>query len=125
MKNVRYVLNRIKQGSEQGLKEVSVVCSKYTLLFVELLYIEGFISGYYKKEGLIFVILRYNQVGKGSFLKLSSNNLKPGYRSFRELKNLAFKGRYFVISSSLGFVYSRSYLSLLKGEGGFVVCEIL
>jgi len=122
--NISDMLIRINNGYVSKLNMVNVFYSKLNLKILALLYMEGYISGYYlTKNGTIIVKLKYylNQNIFKSYKRIS----KPGRRVYytaEELKKKYMNKSFVVISTTKGIILHR--YAILKNIGGEVLFEL-
>lgn len=115
------MLIRINNGYNAKLNIVHVLYSKICLQILELLYIEGFINGYYlTKDGTIVVKLKYHlnqNIFKG--YKRISKPSRRIYLSAHELKKVYYNKPCVIISTTQGLLSHRN--AILKNIGGEVL----
>lgn len=123
MRELELVIKKLKDAQKEKNRYVyfNLGISNKVLIFLEFLYSEGFISSYYiEEEKKVKVYIKYDFVGKGCITSFSLVKKGSGLmnRSFKELKSDSNKGIYYVVSTDAGLVYTKNYLSRLKGKGG-------
>lgn len=115
------MLVRINNGYVSKLNTVVVLYSKLSLKILALLYIEGYINGYYlTKNGMIIVKLKYH-LNKNIF-KGYKRISKPGQRIYNtavELKKKYSNKSFVVVSTTKGLLLHR--YAILKNIGGEVL----
>jgi len=118
------MLIRINNGYISKLNKVCILYSKLNLKILALLYIEGYINGYYfNKNGVIVVKLKYH-LNKNIF-KSYKRISKPGrriYFSAAELKKKYENKSFVVVSTNIGIILHK--YAILKNVGGEVLFEL-
>jgi small subunit ribosomal protein S8 len=115
------MLVRINNGYNSKLNTVSVLYSKVCLQILALLYMEGFINGYYlTKEGTIVVKLKYHlnqNIFKG-YQRISKPSRRVYYTA-KKLKQVYYNKPFVVVSTKEGLLLHR--YAILKNIGGEVL----
>lgn len=118
------MLIRINNGYNSKLNMVCVLYSKLNLKILTLLYMEGFINGFYlKKDGNIVVKLKYH-LNKNIFNNYKRIS-KPGRRVYytaNELKKRYGNKSFVVVSTNKGLILHN--YAILKNIGGEVLFEL-
>ena len=121
---------RIKNGYKFNLDSVLIVKSKKVIKVLDILYLEGYISGYSLDPLDIYkikVLLKYNSDGKSPFrgIKVISISSKRVYVSVDTLFNLNLKNSLgcFILSTSKGILCLND--ALKYNIGGELLCYVL
>lgn len=112
---------RLNVAIERKKLSVIVLKTKMNINLLELLYQEGYISGFNVGERFIKINLKYNS-GRSILQKLSVIS-KRSKRIYFSSKKLAYSKNNYIISTNKGIFFSRgnSFITVLGGE---ILCSI-
>ena len=119
---------RIKNGYKCKFGSIFVLRSKKIIKFLDILYLEGFISGYSlcTDRNKIKVLLKHIRGGEGALREIKSIS-KSGKRVYISVKNLWLlenisKTGCFILSTSKGMMSSNE--ALKQNVGGELLCYV-
>lgn len=122
-------LTRVRNAQSAGHKMVSIPASRMKIAITHILKQEGYITDFRcirdQKQGIIKVLLRYSDDGKGVIQEFSRQS-KPGRRVYLSSGDIPFVKNGFglgILSTSSGVMTCRK--ARQKGIGGEYLCSIL
>ena len=121
---------RIKNGCQLNLDSILILRSKKVIRVLDVLYLEGFIRGYYLDtvdKSKINVLLKYSTQGKSSLQNIHgiSQSGKRVYASVNTLWNMNLNTSVgcFILSTSKGVMTLKS--ALKNNIGGELLCYVI